>query len=53
MGYSDKKFGMTNEENMDQETDEVNIVWEKERDWSATYFRRNTVKIYKKIRAKS
>ena len=48
VGFCDKKFGMTNDDNMDQEQDEVNIVWEKERDWSATYFRRNKIKIYKK-----
>ena len=42
-----KKFGMTNIHNMDLEVDEYGTVWEKERDWKATYFRRNYRKLYK------
>lgn len=32
-----------NAKNLDEELDETNIVWEIDRDWSLTYFRRNTV----------
>ena len=32
-----------NAKNLDEELDEKDIVWEIDRDWSLTYFRRNTV----------
>ena len=38
------------DDNEDQEKDEVTIVWEIERDWSAKYFRRSSKNLNKKIR---